>query len=75
AGAFARWMLQGSKTKHWMRMFYTLRSAFQLRKSSLDEKGETEFWQAGKSVAGIREVESVATIVGRYEAALQEIKR
>lgn len=72
AGAFARWMLQGSKTKHWMRMFYTLRSAFQLRKSSLDEKGETEFWQAGKSVAGIQQIEPVATIISRYETALQE---
>ncbi|MEW8468014.1 MAG: nitronate monooxygenase [Candidatus Thiodiazotropha sp.] len=73
AGAFARWMLQGSKTKHWMRMFYTLRSAFQLRKSSLDEKGETEFWQAGKSVAGIHRIEPVAAIIGRYESALQEL--
>jgi nitronate monooxygenase len=75
AGAFARWMLQGSKTKHWMRLFYTLRSAFQLRKSSLDEKGQTEFWQAGKSVAGIDQVESVADIVSRYEAALNELNR
>ncbi len=72
-GAFARWMLKGGKTKHWMRLFYTLRSAFQLRKSSLDEKGETEFWQAGKSVAGIRQIEPVATIISRYEAALREL--
>jgi nitronate monooxygenase len=75
AGAFARWMLHGSKTKHWMRMFYTLRSAFQLRKSSLDEKGEREFWQAGKSVAGIDQIESVADIVSRYETALHELNR
>jgi nitronate monooxygenase len=75
AGLFARWMLRGSKTKHWMRLFYTLRSAFQLRKSSLDEKGQTEFWQAGKSVAGIDQVESVAEIVSRYEAALDEFNR
>lgn len=70
AGAFARWMLKGNKTKHWMRMFYMIRSVFQLRKSSLDEKGETEFWQAGKSVSGIHRVESVATVIGKYEAAL-----
>jgi nitronate monooxygenase len=75
AGAFARWMLRGSKTKHWMRMFYTLRSAFQLRKSSLDEKGEREFWQAGKSVAGIHQVESVAAIVNRFETALQKYSK
>ncbi|MCU7858512.1 MAG: nitronate monooxygenase, partial [Candidatus Thiodiazotropha sp. (ex Lucinoma kastoroae)] len=70
AGVFACWMLKGNKTKHWMRMFYMIRSVFQLRKSSLDEKGETEFWQAGKSVSGIHRVESVATIIGKYEAAL-----
>jgi nitronate monooxygenase len=75
AGAFAHWMLQGKKTKHWMRMFYTLRSAFQLRRSSLDEKGETEFWQAGKSVAGIHGIESVSDIIGRYETAWRELNR
>jgi nitronate monooxygenase len=75
AGAFARWMLQGKKTKHWMRMFYTLRSAFQLRKTSLDERGETEFWQAGKSVAAIHQIEPVANIIDRYETALQELNR
>lgn len=73
AGAFARWMLKGNRTKHWMRMFYTLRSAFQLRQSSLDEKGEMEFWQAGKSVSGIHKVEPVTTIIGRYEAMLRGI--
>jgi nitronate monooxygenase len=73
AGVFARWMLQGNKTKHWMRMFYTLRSAFQLRKSSLDETGNTEFWQAGKSVANIHQVEPVADIIGRFNTALQEL--
>ncbi|MEW7988556.1 MAG: nitronate monooxygenase [Candidatus Thiodiazotropha sp.] len=73
AGAFARWMLKGNRTKHWMRMFYTLRSAFQLRQSSLDEKGEMEFWQAGKSVSGIHKVEPVTTIIGRYEAKLRGI--
>ncbi|MEW8079033.1 MAG: hypothetical protein AB2822_13220, partial [Candidatus Thiodiazotropha endolucinida] len=69
----ARWMLKGNRTKHWMRMFYTLRSAFQLRQSSLDEKGEMEFWQAGKSVSGIHKVEPVTTIIGRYEAMLRGI--
>jgi nitronate monooxygenase len=75
AGALARWMLKGNKTKHWMRMFYTLRAAFQLRKSSLDEKGETEFWQAGKSVAGIQRVEPVADIIDRFETSLRKLNR
>ena len=49
AGSFARWMLRGSRTKHWMRMFYTLLSALKLKDASLDQSGKKEFWQAGKS--------------------------
>jgi len=70
AGAFARWMLNGSKTKHWMRMFYTLRAAFALRKSSLDASGKRDFWQAGKSVGGIQSIEPVAKIIQRFQAAI-----
>jgi nitronate monooxygenase len=87
AGPFARWMLNGNKTKHWMRMFYTLRSAFQLRSASMSDepssatkqkaesKNTQEFWQAGKSVQGIKAIESVATVVRRFEDALNRIKQ
>jgi len=69
AGPLARWLLRGNKSKHWMRMIYTLRSAFQLRTASLDEHGEHEFWQAGKSVSGIQRIEPVADIVYRFHQA------
>jgi nitronate monooxygenase len=62
-GALPRWMLSGNKTKHWMRMFYGLKSIWQLKHSSLDEKGDKDYWQAGKSVAGINSIESCATIM------------
>lgn len=74
AGVFARWMLRGNKRKHWMRMFYTLRAAFQLKRASLDESGQEDFWQAGKSVASIHSVESVAQVVQRFKAALLQPK-
>jgi nitronate monooxygenase len=64
-GWFARWMLSGNKTKHWMRMFYGLKSIWQLKHSSLDETGEKDYWQAGKSVAGIDSIESCETIMQR----------
>ena len=35
AGPIARWLLRGRKTKHWMRMIYALRSAWQLKRASL----------------------------------------
>jgi len=69
-GAIASWLLKHPKGKHWMRMIYTIRSAFQLKKSSYDEDAKKEFWQAGKSVAGIHKVESAADIVIRFKNAL-----
>jgi nitronate monooxygenase len=62
-GWLARWMLSGNRTKHWMRTLYALKSIWQLKKSSLDETGERDYWQAGKSVAGIDSIESCENIV------------
>lgn len=62
-GWLSRWMLSGNKTKHWMRVFYGLKSIWQLKHSSLDEKGEKDYWQAGKSVAGIDSIDSCETIM------------
>ncbi|MCP4875662.1 MAG: nitronate monooxygenase [Gammaproteobacteria bacterium] len=64
-GWLSRWMLSGHKTKHWMRLFYGLKSIWQLKHSSLDEKGEKDYWQAGKSVSEIDSVESCETIMQR----------
>ena len=63
AGWLARWMLSGNKTKHWMRTIYALKSIWQLKKSSLDESGERDYWQAGKSVAGIESIETCEIII------------
>jgi nitronate monooxygenase len=62
-GRFARWMLSGNKTKHWMRIFYGLKSLWQLKKSSLDESGERDYLQAGKSVASIDSIESCDELI------------
>jgi nitronate monooxygenase len=69
AGPIARRLLRGRRTKHWMRTIYALRSMWQLRRASLDESGERDYWQAGKSVAGIHAVEPAGTIVHRFAAA------
>ncbi|MEQ8328841.1 MAG: nitronate monooxygenase [Longimicrobiales bacterium] len=63
AGPLARWLLRGRKTKHWMRAFYTLRSAWQLKRASLDEAGSTEYWQAGRSVAAIHTILPAGEVV------------
>jgi nitronate monooxygenase len=46
-------------------MFYGLKSIWQLKRSSLDETGEKDYWQAGKSVSGIDSIETCATIMQR----------
>lgn len=71
AGAFARWMLRGRRRKHWMRTIYALRSLWQLKRSSLDETGTTEYWQAGQSVEGVDRVVPVAEVVTAYRQALE----
>lgn len=71
AGRLARWMLRGKRTKHWMRTFYALKSIWQLKRASLDESGEKDYWQAGKSVAKIDRIEPAGEIVRRFGAAVK----
>ena len=63
AGFLARFLLRGRKTKHWMRLYYTLKSVWQLKNSSIKGSSYKDFFQAGKSVETIDSVETVATIV------------
>lgn len=62
-GTFARWMLAGNSRRHWMRMYYALKSIWQLKHSSLDESGDKDYWQAGMSVSGIDAIESCEEIM------------
>lgn len=70
AGWFARWMLKGRKTKHWMRTWYALNSVRRLKKSLHSSNLSTDYWQAGRSVAGIHEVKPAGDIVREFAAAL-----
>ena len=69
AGPLARWMLRGRRTKHWMRTIYALKSFWQLRRSLHAKSARGDYWQAGKSVSGIRSVEPVASIIHRFSEA------
>jgi len=69
AGPLARWMLRGRRSKHLMRTIYALRSAWELKRTSLDERGRKQYWQAGRSVAGIEGVVPARDIVRRCAQA------
>lgn len=70
AGPFARWMLRGRRTKHWMRMIYSLQSLVKLKRSSLRSFSYRDYLQAGKSVAGVHAVEPAGAVVRRFAARL-----
>jgi nitronate monooxygenase len=69
AGPLARWMLQHRRTKHFMRTVYALRSAWALKRSLMDGGGSTDYWQAGRSVAGIDAILPAGQIVRDFAAA------
>jgi nitronate monooxygenase len=69
AGPLARRLLRGRRTKHWMRMFYSVRSAIALRRASLDPATTKDFWQAGRSVHGIHAVEPVHAVIRAFADA------
>lgn len=71
AGPVARYMLRHPKMKHWVRSYYALTSLRRLKHSSLTSAGAREYWQAGKSVGGIRDVKSVREIIEEFGAALR----
>lgn len=69
AGFIAKRLLKNPRTKHYMRMFYSLRSIWQLKKSNRAGLGYKDYFQAGKSVATISAVEPAGAIVRRFAKA------
>lgn len=71
AGPIARFMLRHRKLKYWMRAIYASTSLRRLKKSSLTSVGAKEYWQAGKSVAGIHDIRPTREIIEELAAALR----
>jgi nitronate monooxygenase len=66
AGFLARMLLRNNRTKHWVRMYYSLQSLVKLKRSSLKATSYKDVYQAGKSVATIDAIEPAAAIVHRF---------
>jgi nitronate monooxygenase len=69
AGWFAKMLLAGNRTKHAARLFYSLRSIWQLEQSLKKGSAYRDYFQAGKSVEGIDRIEPVGTIMERFTGA------
>lgn len=63
--------LRHPKLKHYARMYYSVKSVFELRKASLQGVSYKDFFQAGKSVGGIDAIEPAGEIVRRFAAAAE----
>jgi len=63
ASKLAKYLLKGRKTKHYMRLFYTLQSLFQLKNASKKGASYKDYWQAGKSVKSINSIKSVSEVM------------
>ena len=72
AGALARVLLRGRRSKRWMRTYYSAKAVWQLKRASLQGISYRDYFQAGKSVGGIDAVEPAAEIVRRFAAAVSE---
>jgi nitronate monooxygenase len=70
AGPIARRMLRHPKLKHYVRMFYSLQSLWQLKRASLRGLGYRDYFQAGQSVEGIHSVVPAGEVVESFRAAL-----
>ena len=46
-----------------MRMFYTIQSLFKLKKASVEGGSYKDYWQAGKSVDGCKEILSAKDVI------------
>jgi len=63
-----RWLLRHPRTKHALRTWFFVRSAWSLKEGARRET--SQFWQAGKSVAAIESIEPAGDIVRAWAEAV-----
>ncbi|MBM4186011.1 MAG: nitronate monooxygenase [Gemmatimonadetes bacterium] len=76
-GPLARWLFRGRRTKRLIRTWYALKAAWALKRSATGrgrfaDDPDRAIWQAGMSVASIRAIEPVATIVRQFTDAARQ---
>lgn len=66
AGPTARFLLKNPWTKKWMRMWYGWNAVRDFKRISQQGGSTKDYWQAGKSVGGVKSIESVGDIIKRF---------
>ncbi len=75
ANAFVKYLLKHPKAKHWMRMFYTIKALWSLKRANLEGGSYKDYWQAGKSVENIHEVKTVQEVFDELTQEPTQIKK
>lgn len=69
------YLLKQRWSKHWTRLALQLQSFVKLKSSNFKARSTKDLWQAGKSVEGVKSVETVNEIVAPFREAYSEWKR
>ncbi len=76
AGPVARWLLSHRRFKHWMRLYYSLKSFRDFKKSIVNPKkqstGYDEYWQAGRSAGAVHSIEDAGEITAQFGALFEQ---
>lgn len=73
-GPIAKFFFRFRKTRHWVRFLYNLNSVRSMKRSNLKGLSTKDYYQAGKSVAGISAIEDAGEIVRQLGEALSNSK-
>lgn len=65
-GPLSRALFKNRRTRHWIRLYYNLRSLVSMKRSSLRGVSTKDYYQAGQGVDGIEHIESVKDIIARF---------
>lgn len=68
----ARFLLKHRLTKQWLRLWYNIRAIRRFKKITLEGGSSKDYWQAGKSVAGIETIQSVQEIIQNFANQLEK---
>ncbi len=70
-GPLAKWMFRGRRTKRWIRTWYAMRAMQRLKRDSRRGSG-ADYWQAGRSVDAIHDIQPAGAIVAAFASAFSE---
>jgi nitronate monooxygenase len=70
ASPLAKLLLRRPRAKRAMRLYYALKSVWQLKRASLHGLNYKDYFQAGRSVDGVHAIEPAGAIVRRFAEAL-----